>query len=996
MEGKNLNRILLKTLLLWITVGCLWPALPVKASPYHYVQILPGVDPYHTMISDATKDASGMIWLVAGGMLYRYDGVNVVPFSRIYKGTIPFDEVSKLTADPWGRLWIGTRNGLFIFDTNTWAMADGQHPMARLVGKALIAFYPHGDALYVADGDGNVWKVGESAINRLFRFNANAVNERWPLGKILIADHDNLWLAFSNKLHRFDLHTGNTQVADFPAGFFRELEDVLPVKGGALIRFYAHGYWVYDGDRFRALPRKDFRGNDYTTWNHWSFTSWDKVIVFHENTYLEYSRDTAFRLLRTSTHNIDDKILYKRLNAWQFGQDEWLLATNHGLFSVFPSRIAFNFMGGRTARGMVKQRDTYYFGGYGYLYTWSSNRVFGPYTAARENDYYAFLPLSADTTAIAMESDFLNYLIGGRVTKAPLRVPDTVPERFSALAYCVARQSADTLLVGTSNGIWQYAISSGQATPLKSRQHGFFTRGARIQSISVQGGRISYTTNEGFFVWQQQKPLQKVYPRDSSKLHVYAHTYEGDSVYLATKGRGLVVLHPATGSSRILRTEQGLASNIVYSMKWVDGALFLGTHSGMSVYRDGQFFNYYSADGLPFEEFNHSAIYYDPDDDWLFMGGTGGYTYFHPSELLRPYDDLDIRPVLSGIRMGMKTNRYVDDHAGMQQLDTISLSSDVVWLSMDFARPNAYRQVYRMQFKVAPLMDAYQDMPNSSQINLTGLSAGNYQLSVRIQTVNSGAEGTVRTWLIHKKPVFTETLTFYGLLCIGIAGVLAFFLYERARRTKNEYRLRGKISRDLHDEVGGLLTGISMQADLLRLKAAGAEDSDARPVLAIGENSRQATQMMDDIIWAVDARNNDQESLTDRMKHIATQLLEPLNIELSFDFEPGERKIPQSVRQNLYLIFKEAVHNISKHSNATAVRIGLRMTSSNIELAVCDNGTASKKSGTPGRRGNGLRNMQLRADQLNAYLSCGFTATGHEVRVNVPGYRKRFINWIQF
>lgn len=989
MGCTDLNQSLRKKLLLLI-LGCFSLASAAQVSPYHYVQIVPGVDAHHTMISDAVKDQAGMIWMVAGGVVYRYDGVNVIPFSKLYSQTLPFDEVSSLLADPWGRLWINSRNGLAVFDTNTWSMIGKEHGIGKLVGKSVVAFYGGDDALYVADGEGLIWQVDESAAKPRFHFDAHAAHERRPLGKILIADTDNLWLAFGNQLYRYRLHGDDTKVTAFPAGLFDEFEDLLPIAGGALIRIYSQGYYVFDGETFRRWVGNDFEGNDFTTWNHWSFTNGDKVVIIHGSQYLEYSRDTALNLRYAGTNGMAENILYKRLNAWQYGQQEWLLATDQGLYSVFRSKIPFNFMNARSARGMVKQQGTYYFGGYGYLNTWSEEKAFGPYTEAPENNYYAFLPLSADTTVIAMEGDFLNYLINGRIVKAPLHVQGSERARFNGMAYCLTRQSIDTLLVGTFNGIWKYALSSGHTSPLFCQRNGFFSEGMRVLSLVVSEAGISYTTTEGFFVWKSGT-CRKVYPADHTKLNIYAHSYEGDSVYLGTKGRGLVVLDTSSNRGRSLRMENGLASNTVYSMKWIGRKLFLGTHNGMSIYRNGQFFNYYHADGLPFEEFNHQAVYYDEASDWLFMGGTGGYTYFRPGQLTTAGNNFDIHPVLSRIHMGLKTNRYSEEYAGLQQLDTLNLSPDVVWLSMDFARPNAYRQVYRMQFKIEPFMDDYQEMPASSQINLTGISAGYYYLSVRIVALNSDMPKIVRTWVIHKKPIFTETLTFYTLLCLTIGGVLTFFLYERSRRTKNEYRLRGKISRDLHDEVGGLLTGISMQADLLRLKMGEEEQA----VMAVGNHSREATQMMDDIIWAVDTRNNDQGSTVDRMKYMATMLLDPLDIAVSFEFEQGERKIAQSLRQNLYLIFKEAVHNICKHSNATAVRIGLQFTSRTIELYVCDNGKSAKKGPNEGRNGNGLRNMRLRADQINANLWCGFTDDGYTVKVTAPYHTMKLFKRIR-
>src|SRR5690606_11413252 len=95
-----------------------------------------------------------------------------------------------------------------------------------------------------------------------------------------------------------------------------------------------------------------------------------------------------------------------------------------------------------------------------------------PYTSEPEDNYYAFLELSSDTVCIALEGDFLCYLVNGKVVPAPLRVPAGSNERFSGMAYCVVRQMADTLLVGTYNGIWKYARSSGNVYPLVCPKNG--------------------------------------------------------------------------------------------------------------------------------------------------------------------------------------------------------------------------------------------------------------------------------------------------------------------------------------------------------------------------------------------------------------------------------------------------------------------------------------------------------------------------------------------
>src|SRR5690606_41087699 len=111
-----------------------------------------------------------------------------------------------------------------------------------------------------------------------------------------------------------------------------------------------------------------------------------------------------------------------------------------------------------------------------------------------------------------------------------------------------------------------------------------------------------------------------------------------------------------------------------------------------------------------------------------------------------------------------------------------------------------------------------------------------------------------------------ETHGFYALVLLLIGGFAAYILLQRVKRNKEETTLRKQISRDLHDEVGGLLTGISMQADMLDMQASPAQQAGAD---AIGQYSREVVQMMDDIIWAIDVRNNDPGSLQERMEYLA-------------------------------------------------------------------------------------------------------------------------------
>jgi signal transduction histidine kinase len=934
-------------------------------QPYRHVQVLKGIDDHHVMFTVAEKDPFGSIWLVSGGELYRYDGVHVVPFSKLYEGKLPFDEVQTLAIDPWGRIWLNTRNGILIFDLHTWRFCFNEDFAETLTEKKAQAFCQTGEDFFVATESGEVWQIERHRKTLLFSFIVDKRKGRHTVGNLFTADDDRIWLAVSSNLYGYDRHQGKHQMTHIPSNIEDCIEDLLPLNGGVLIRNYRDGYYIYDGN-FRLTSIRSEQEHDFTNWNHWGFVDGDRVMMFNKDgQYLELARDTTLSVLKKGYHRLAEHVLYKRLNAWrQFG-DEWLLATDQGLYAVFPSSFSFDYVEYGSARGMFRQNNYYYFGGYGFLYRMPLQGSVTEYRKAPEKNYYATYMQHKDTAYVALESGFLGRIVEGKLVTFQPVVSQRYAHKFSDLGYCLTPYKGTTLLIGTSNGIWQYDIKTNQAMPLLDGTGTFFSNGKRILSVRYLEEKLTYSTEDGYYVFDGNDN-RKRYPEGQQQLMIYDHLKDLGFEYLATKGRGVVVL--TDSGSRTISVQQGLGSNTVYQLFALDGALFAGTHRGLSIVTDNRIFNYRTNDGLPFEEFNHQAIFYDMFARRLFMGGIGGYVFFNPKELLKAATQKDAipEPRIAALHVGLRGNRYKHHYAADALRDTIVLSEDALTFNMDFARPDFYRHGYDVLYKIDPLMDGFQQMASSGQITLVGLRPGEYKVHVRILPNNGGVEKTW-TWLLVKQPAFVETQGFYALVLLSIAGLVTYIILQRAKRIKDEKTLRKQISRDLHDEVGGLLTGISMQADLLSMNTARDKQSSAA---SIGQYSREAVQMMDDIIWAIDARNNGQDSLQERMEYLAFQMLEPKGIRVLFDDgTKTDRKIPQIVRQNTYLLFKEILHNIVKHAQAEWVSVSLLLDKRSMTMEVRNNGVKDITRENKLRKGQGMRNMETRARQMNGTIS---------------------------
>ena len=194
------------------------------------------------------------------------------------------------------------------------------------------------------------------------------------------------------------------------------------------------------------------------------------------------------------------------------------------------------------------------------------------------------------------------------------------------------------------------------------------------------------------------------------------------------------------------------------------------------------------------------------------------------------------------------------------------------------------------------------------------------------------------------------------LLSLGLG-----YRYNAMRKARERLRLR--IASDLHDDVGSGLTQISLCSELLRHmpdpKTAGLAEQ-------IGVQARSLAGTMQDIVWAVEPKQDSWEALELRMKDFAAGLLAPAGI--AFDMQ-GERrqahgKLPLEVRQNVLLMFKEALHNAVKHARCTQVTVRWRLTRRTLWLRVWDDGEGFDPQAVA--RGNGLHNLRRRADDLSA------------------------------
>ncbi|WP_210519308.1 tetratricopeptide repeat-containing sensor histidine kinase [Hymenobacter terricola] len=228
---------------------------------------------------------------------------------------------------------------------------------------------------------------------------------------------------------------------------------------------------------------------------------------------------------------------------------------------------------------------------------------------------------------------------------------------------------------------------------------------------------------------------------------------------------------------------------------------------------------------------------------------------------------------------------------------------------------------------------------------------------------------------------------------VGAAGALLllgsglFWQYRRRvawRLASRDATLRQRLAADLHDDVGSLLTQISLQSDLLRETVASPDQTLAR-LNRLSDTSRRAARQMADVVWGLHASSAELPEVLAHMRDHAHEVLAPQ--ELAIDFAVSEAAAAQrpslATCQTLYLIFKEALHNVVKHARgATLVTIRVSHDAGQLCLSVRDNAAGPAPTARPG--GHGLANMRRRAEAVGGALHHVAEATGFGVVACLP------------
>jgi signal transduction histidine kinase len=258
---------------------------------------------------------------------------------------------------------------------------------------------------------------------------------------------------------------------------------------------------------------------------------------------------------------------------------------------------------------------------------------------------------------------------------------------------------------------------------------------------------------------------------------------------------------------------------------------------------------------------------------------------------------------------------------------------------------------------------------NNRTVSYNKLKGGDYTFRLKCvfqEDKNSTEELSVRFSI--DKP-FNQTIWFYLLILAMVFGIFYLIYRIRVNRLLAIEKIRFGLSRDLHDDMGSTLSTINILSVIAEEKLQHDTQLSRDYLKRINGISQQMMESMDDIIWSINPVNDNMDKVIVRMREFAAGILEPQNISLRFEASENvsHTGIKMRGRRDLFLIFKEAINNSAKYSQAKNVLIQIEIRNKSLVLNISDDGKGFELS--QDKFGNGLLNMKKRADDMNGKIS---------------------------
>ncbi|HEV8657734.1 MAG TPA: two-component regulator propeller domain-containing protein [Thermoanaerobaculia bacterium] len=449
-------------------------------------------------------------------------------------------------------------------------------------------------------------------------------------------------------------------------------------------------------------------------------------------------------------------------------------------------------------------------------------------------------------------------------------------------------------------------------------------------------------------------------------------------LWVATEIGGAACIDDPTADKPVVRVytkEQGLSTNEILSI--VEdrfGRIYLGTSHGINRLEpdSGRVKRFTTADGLPNNVIN---VAFADHTGALWFGTLQGIARLVPER-----DETRPPPAvwISGLRVAGVPRSI--SAIGTRSVGPFDLEPDQNRVDIDFESVT-FRPAEALRYQYRLARDGNWSIPvEQRSVALANLAPGKYLFQVRAISsdgIVSALPAVIRFSVLP--PVWHRWWFMVGV-AVAMAAMIHLYYRARARRLLEMERVRVRIASDLHDDIGASLSRIVVLSEVVKRQV---DDPRSGRMLAdIAESARSVVESMSDIVWSIDPRHDDVESLNRRLRQCAVEILDSAGIRWTFesDSHADRLKLGPAQRRHIYLVVKEALTNAVRHAGCHDVSITLSAAEQALQIQICDDGNGFD----PDRigDGHGLRNIRTRLTDLGGDVKID-TSVGGGTRLKV-------------
>ena len=990
---------------------CLWVwllfAAVATAAPAYQIDVWRADDglPQSTVTSIA-QTADGYLWLGTQNGLVRFDGVSFKVYDENNTPAIKNNRIVQLLADRQGVLWIGAEQG------NLTRLQAGRFTAYQMPGSGTTFNYAR---TMCDDAAGGLWVVScEWHLMQLAQAGFVVPSQNWslngmrpdavandPAGQICAGTEKELAVWRDGQ---FKILWNQTNEPNFSVEFLATgRSGGWWVAGNDRLRRFQDGRWVADLGHYGWTNAPVYGLYEDRRSRLWVATLGSGLYCYETNgavVHLDTRDGLPTDFVRCVTEDREG-------NIWAGMEGGGLCRLKPATFKAFGIREGLS---SDQVMSVCEAADgSYWIGLNGngldhLIHDWVEH--YGPDQGLMNGHVWSVFQDRAGVIRVGTWGGLYALDQTGHFTN----VSDG--KQVGGVVLAMYQDRAGALWLGQQAIAGVTRLSDGMASILKI-PGALVSLDVRVMREDRDGYLWIGTEDEGLYRWKDGQCTHLGRMNGLANESIWSLCADDDgTVWIGTCGGGLSRWR--NGKVTTWTTKDGLVNDVICQILEDDrGNLWLGSYGGVFCVSKAELdrtsdgasnhvihcVSYRKADGLPSIECQggFQPAGFKSRDGRLWFPTNKGLAVVNPGLIAQnslPPPVLIEELSMDGTRLTAEA-LAADGAAGSPlPVPPGNQHLEFHYTATSLTAPDKVQFKYRLE----GLEQEWVSAGSSRVVTYSRVPPGDYQFHV-IACNNDGVwneQGAVLA--ISVAPFFWQTGWFMVAAVVALTAVI-FVIVRRLAMRRLRLRLarlereqmvereRARIAKDIHDDLGASLTEITILSELAQ--NAGTTPPEAHAdIRKIAAKSKALTQLLDEIVWAVNPRRDTLENFVTYTCTYVEDFLRVAKIQCRLELPPTvpEVTLRTDVRHGLFLVVKEALNNAVKHAAATEVRVRMEIISAECIISIQDNGRGFDP-GQPAApsAGEGLANMRQRVEALGGRFDIfSQPGAGTKIRFKVP------------